>query len=266
MGSVNSQEFIEILNEDEDQVSPASAVPQRVLRMDPRSPTVGINRTPIQVEKTPDADLNHVAKTPQQEKSLPSHLDPRSPTTHITRTPLQLEKVKLAQADPRSPTVGICRTPLVMDKAEVFPVEDGDTPLSTLNLDDSGLDLPPLELPPDETDSDNVTTLLLNRSASEPDLTSTLPAKTNSGPNSDKKVKPLSARKLKKRSKPKSLFPLDSSTPPRSPLAFIDSSSPRVIMQKKQLSKFGLHRHGSQALGKYQPIVDKENLQSETNK
>ncbi|KAH0521259.1 Cell division cycle-associated protein 3 [Microtus ochrogaster] len=74
---------------------------------DPRSPSAGIQRTPIQVESSPQPSL------PTEQPSSPKQAqdpDPRSPTLGIARTPM-----KIGAADPQSP--------LVRELSEVFETE-----------------------------------------------------------------------------------------------------------------------------------------------
>lgn len=78
---------------------------------DPRSPTVGIARTPIPIKGS---------ATPPRIESGQSMWDPRSPTIGIARTPIPIrasansQRVDSGQSiwDPRSPTLGIARTPI----------------------------------------------------------------------------------------------------------------------------------------------------------
>ncbi|XP_037702093.1 cell division cycle-associated protein 3 isoform X1 [Choloepus didactylus] len=65
---------------------------------DPRSPSAGIQRTPIQVESSPQLSLSAGAKLegPNQAQDA----DPRSPTLGIVRTPM-----KTSTGDPPSPLV-----------------------------------------------------------------------------------------------------------------------------------------------------------------
>lgn len=69
MGSAVSHEAMDESCEGSQSLTPS----KRVLYVDPRSPSAGIDRTPILVEKTPPAD---------------AFWDPRSPTVGIVRTPL----------------------------------------------------------------------------------------------------------------------------------------------------------------------------------
>ncbi|EHB18624.1 Cell division cycle-associated protein 3 [Heterocephalus glaber] len=75
---------------------------------DPRSPSAGIQRTPIQVESSPQTSLSAREELEDPEKAQDS--DPRSPTLGITRTPM-----KASSADPESP--------LVKQLSEVFETE-----------------------------------------------------------------------------------------------------------------------------------------------
>nr|XP_048300168.1 cell division cycle-associated protein 3 [Myodes glareolus]XP_048300169.1 cell division cycle-associated protein 3 [Myodes glareolus] len=74
---------------------------------DPRSPSAGIQRTPIQVESSPQPSLpTDQLNSPKQAQDP----DPRSPTLGIARTPM-----KIGAADPQSP--------LVRELSEVFEAE-----------------------------------------------------------------------------------------------------------------------------------------------
>ena len=57
---------------------------------DPRSPSVGITRTPIQVEKKQETDNVAEVSTSNVEELL----DPRSPTSGIDRTPIYTKPEK----------------------------------------------------------------------------------------------------------------------------------------------------------------------------
>ena len=105
MGVLMSKENSVLLEncEDASQSSPPSAVvrthPHRFLpsELDPRSPSAGIDRTPIQI-------------------AVSSNLvDPRSPSCGIERTPIHVlpKPAVIPVLDPRSPTAGINRTPIV---------------------------------------------------------------------------------------------------------------------------------------------------------
>ena len=70
MGGVVSQEVYSTLEEDLGQ-SPKSGLRTLPSEFDPRSPTLGVDRTPIQFAATPD-----------------QLIDPRSPSDGIERTPI----------------------------------------------------------------------------------------------------------------------------------------------------------------------------------
>ncbi|XP_028748199.1 cell division cycle-associated protein 3 [Peromyscus leucopus] len=99
---------------------------------DPRSPSAGIQRTPIQVESSPQPSLpTEQLNSPKQAQDP----DPRSPTLGIARTPM-----KIGGADPQSP--------LVKELSEVFETEASrsisppELPLPQQTPLSSELDLP----------------------------------------------------------------------------------------------------------------------------
>ncbi|XP_012615895.2 cell division cycle-associated protein 3 isoform X2 [Microcebus murinus] len=81
---------------------------------DPRSPSAGILRTPIQVESSPQPSLP--AGEQMEGPKLAQDSDPRSPTLGIARTPM-----KTSNGDPPSP--------LVKQLGEVFETEASESNL-----------------------------------------------------------------------------------------------------------------------------------------
>ncbi|XP_042130043.1 cell division cycle-associated protein 3 isoform X1 [Peromyscus maniculatus bairdii] len=99
---------------------------------DPRSPSAGIQRTPIQVESSPQPSLpTEQLNSPKQAQDP----DPRSPTLGIARTPM-----KIGGTDPQSP--------LVKELSEAFETEASrsisppELPLPQQTPLSSELDLP----------------------------------------------------------------------------------------------------------------------------
>uniref|UniRef100_A0A8C0TNM2 Cell division cycle associated 3 n=2 Tax=Canis lupus familiaris TaxID=9615 RepID=A0A8C0TNM2_CANLF len=92
-------------------VTPARPPPHNKLLArvaDPRSPSAGILRTPIQVESSPQVNLP--AGEQQEDPNQAQDSDPRSPTLGIARTPM-----KTSSGEPPSP--------LVKQLSEVFETE-----------------------------------------------------------------------------------------------------------------------------------------------
>lgn len=78
---------------------------------DPRSPSAGIQRTPIQVESSPQPSPPAEELNSRKQAQDP---DPRSPTLGIARTPM-----KISGADPKSP--------LAKELSEVFETEASES-------------------------------------------------------------------------------------------------------------------------------------------
>nr|KAF6451940.1 cell division cycle associated 3 [Molossus molossus] len=117
-------------------VTPARPPPHNKLLSrvaDPRSPSAGIVRTPIQVESSPQPHL--AAEEQLQDPNQAQDSDPRSPTLGITRTPMKTSNGELA-------------SPLEKQLSEVFETEAPKSnlpPESALPLEalsSSELDLP----------------------------------------------------------------------------------------------------------------------------
>ena len=99
---------------DEDGSDHTPVTDRRLMKLrDPRSPSDGVQRTPIIVPKPGEIDdsfedprspTSKIARTP-----IPD-TDPRSPTAGVTRTPCPF-----TYPDPRSPTVNIARTPMLKE-------------------------------------------------------------------------------------------------------------------------------------------------------
>ncbi|GFO42411.1 cell division cycle-associated protein 3-like [Plakobranchus ocellatus] len=82
----------DIQEEDAQESTPVRPVNKRLLSLDPRSPSEGINRTPIIVEKTPVPSAQPTA--PHAAVAPDSIEDPRSPSVDFTRTPINLCSAK----------------------------------------------------------------------------------------------------------------------------------------------------------------------------
>ncbi|XP_022099965.1 uncharacterized protein LOC110984265 isoform X3 [Acanthaster planci] len=97
---------------DEDNANHTPLSQRRLMKLrDPRSPTDGVQRTPIVVPKPGEVDDSFedprsptakIARTP-----IPDDTDPRSPTEGVSRTPCPF-----TYPDPRSPTINVPRTPV----------------------------------------------------------------------------------------------------------------------------------------------------------
>lgn len=94
MGSKTFQEL-----HDQDEIAEAGT-PKRciVLDADPRSPTIGLDRTPITVAATPAAEP---AENKQPSQPAVLH-DPRSPTNGIDRTPIYSTRPEITEAKKES--------------------------------------------------------------------------------------------------------------------------------------------------------------------
>lgn len=202
---------------------------------DPRSPSAGILRTPIQVESSP-----------QSNQSVKEQLlgDPNE----------EQEECNQEECDPRSPTLGIARTPMKIDSDPTSPLMTQHC--DSLEIEDSKLNLPSEPVLPLETPSSSALDLSLgtqfaledpmasrtlnelpSKQANFREETGQLPDTPVASQISDKPVKdpetPRSSGSKLSRRKPKS------KVLGRSPLTILsDDNSPGTLMswQGKRLS------------------------------
>ncbi|XP_062618702.1 cell division cycle-associated protein 3-like [Saccostrea cucullata] len=213
---------------------------------DPRSPSSGISRTPIVVDKTPEGLL-----------------DPRSPTTGITRTPITTASCK---------HVGVSEThdlaPLILhDEVEIRKsLEEEMEDTDKLLMD-------PEEIP--DLDKLEISDLLEKQKKTTKPLTSTTlkevpPHKLPASKDKNKIFQDAPSRVSKGPAKvpqPKVLFPSKRMVPgnkdnTRSPLATrtLDMNSPRKIVQHKQSKNIESQKAKSCALEAVTMSMNKENV------
>ncbi|KAM5140659.1 cell division cycle-associated protein 3 [Mantella aurantiaca] len=191
---------------------------------DPRSPTAGIMRTPIEVGDTPRHTLT--SEQDEEEAEEPSDIsDPRSPTHGIVRTPLR-------------PSLHDSLTLLVKQLSEVFVLEDSGiegSPAADVE--------PPAASSEDQAASDEASAPASSVQETAEDTPDVIEAAAQAEPTPHllQKQKPRSKSPHASGSKnvrQRSRKPLMSSVPGRSPLKILrEDNSPSTTVQNRQVKK-----------------------------
>ncbi|XP_022099964.1 cell division cycle-associated protein 3-like isoform X2 [Acanthaster planci] len=239
---------------DEDNANHTPLSQRRLMKLrDPRSPTDGVQRTPIVVPKPGEVDDSFedprsptakIARTP-----IPDDTDPRSPTEGVSRTPCPF-----TYPDPRSPTINVPRTPVHKECQPGEELEAANLASVTKNPSrDIGQDchdgMAPdtCSLPSEADDCQKIGLIASDKGPSKksrrPSLTKSIKAKIN-GTHSVPPRSPLSTRNLER-----------------------DDPAARLLMGNDVItySKVGSRRTQASGtptrlVGKYEPMIDKENF------
>ncbi|XP_023244493.1 cell division cycle-associated protein 3-like, partial [Centruroides sculpturatus] len=100
MGIFNSKEWNDMLEVTNSNPSNSTVTPNKYfIGIDPRSPSEGFDRTPIQVEQTPTCNKEKLTLPALEKIKRESYYhnkenfnlseDPRSPSINVTRTPIE---------------------------------------------------------------------------------------------------------------------------------------------------------------------------------
>lgn len=123
--------------------SPFQNTGSKIVRMDPRSPSSCVDRTPIRVSVTPsgypkplmrvqplnegESSFEKVVHADSGQANEATLFDPRSPAAPGSRTPILFEKKHYdVMQDPRSPSMDISRTPLLGNSESLHESNEGN--------------------------------------------------------------------------------------------------------------------------------------------
>ncbi|KAI8517297.1 hypothetical protein Bbelb_058780 [Branchiostoma belcheri] len=249
MGAFESKTWASL----EDSTSSTPPEQRKVLQFDPRSPTSGIDRTPIQVEKTTTV-----------------FVDPRSPTREVDRTPIKEYREPWCYDSELSldlSTSSVCR--LLDDDPDASPqMPDIEVTPPGRGSDRSSRQTPQYERELcDMMDSltDGCTTQEDTRLLKAKGRKITSKQKWGWGNGMFKAVKPAEKPVKIHPNNKKVLFTATGNLP-RSPLTTRNEENPRVIVQQKQMARLGLTKTVQRPIrlaSKYELFSDKENLEIE---
>eukprot|EP00058_Branchiostoma_floridae_P015768 XP_002601256.1 hypothetical protein BRAFLDRAFT_127508 [Branchiostoma floridae] len=236
MGAFESKSWASL----DDSTSSTPPEQRKVLQFDPRSPTSGIDRTPIQVEK-PTAIF----------------VDPRSPTREVDRTP-----IKGSDEEYREPWCYDSELSLDLSTSSVCRLLDDDP--------DASPQMPDIQVTPPGRGSGRGSRQTPQYERELCDMMDNL----TDGCTTQEDTRLLKAKEpVKPAEKPVKIHPNNrkvlftaTGNLPRSPLTTRNDENPRVLVQQKQMARLGLTKTVQRPIrltSKYELFSDKENVEIE---
>ncbi|XP_066297205.1 cell division cycle-associated protein 3-like isoform X2 [Branchiostoma lanceolatum] len=235
MGAFESKSWASL----DDSTSSTPPEQRKVLQFDPRSPTSGIERTPIQIEKTTEV-----------------FVDPRSPTREVERTPIRGSD----KDSYREPWCYDSELSLDLSTSSVCRLLDDDP--------DASPQMPDIQVTPPGRGSSRASRQTPQYERELCDMMDNL----TGGGTAQEDTRLLKAKEaVKPAEKPVKIHPNNrkvlftaTGNLPRSPLTTRNDENPRALVQQKQMARLGLTKTVQRPIrltSKYKLFSDKENVE-----